>query len=167
MTRSQSFSAFLKYFSKEKLPVTLSEENVTYFSNRNPPIPQELIRRFIAQSTTEEDDEYTECTHGNPGSFPRGVDKRENLFNDVGHGGRLHDEVQEYARYPRCSATVGGRMDSYTGCRWPTTEGVDYGTQTRKDVSPTKGSGLHPSKVYRRCAKQPNYALPHGEQKGC
>ncbi len=59
MTRSQSFSAFLEYFSEEKLPITLTEENVTYFSNRNPPIPQELIRRFIAQNTTE-DDEYTE-----------------------------------------------------------------------------------------------------------
>ncbi len=60
MTRSQSFSSFLKYFSKEKLPVTLSEENVTYFSSRNPPIPEELIRRFIGQNNTEEDDEYTE-----------------------------------------------------------------------------------------------------------
>ena len=60
MTRRQSFSSFLKYFSKESLPVTLSEENVTYFSSTNPPLPPELIRRFIAQNVAEEDDEYTE-----------------------------------------------------------------------------------------------------------
>ena len=60
MTRSQSFSSFLKHFSKEKLPVTLSEENTTYFSSANPPLSQDLIRRFIAQSNVEEDDEYTE-----------------------------------------------------------------------------------------------------------
>ena len=60
MTRRQSFSSFLSYFSKEALPVTLSEENVTYFSSTNPPLPQDLIRRFIAQNTPYEDDEYTE-----------------------------------------------------------------------------------------------------------
>ncbi len=59
MTRSKSFSSFLKYFSKESLPVTLSEENVTYFSSTNPPLPQDLIRRFIEQNS-EDDDEYTE-----------------------------------------------------------------------------------------------------------
>ena len=60
MTRSQSFSSFLKYFSKESLPVTLSEENVAYFSSSNPPLPQDLIRRFIMQNSEEEDDEFTE-----------------------------------------------------------------------------------------------------------
>ena len=42
------------------MPVTLSDENITYFSSANPPLAQELIRRFIAQDTAEEDDEYTE-----------------------------------------------------------------------------------------------------------
>ena len=38
----------------------MSEENTTYFSSANPPLSQDLIRRFIAQSNVEEDDEYTE-----------------------------------------------------------------------------------------------------------
>ena len=60
MTRGESFSAFLKYFPKEKLPITLSEENIGYFSSNNPPLPQELIRRFLLQNMEIEDDEYTE-----------------------------------------------------------------------------------------------------------
>ncbi len=60
MTRGQSFTTFLKCFSKEALPVTLSEDSILYFSSNNSPLPQELINRFLLQQSKEEDDEYTE-----------------------------------------------------------------------------------------------------------
>ncbi len=59
MTRTQSFKDFVRHFSKEKLPVTLSEENIHYFDSKNPPLSQENIRRFIKPGE-EPDDEYTE-----------------------------------------------------------------------------------------------------------
>lgn len=62
MTRSESFKHFLSCFSKEKFPITFSEENITYFSSKNKPLPAELIRRFIMQGEQEvhDDEDVTE-----------------------------------------------------------------------------------------------------------
>ena len=61
MTRAQSFQAFLKCFSKESFPIALSDDNLPYFSSKNRPLSEELIRRFILQGEkTEEIDEFTE-----------------------------------------------------------------------------------------------------------
>lgn len=57
MTRAQSFKAFLSCFSKENLPLTFSDDLVAHFSQHNIALPPDLIRRFILQKPTEEDDE--------------------------------------------------------------------------------------------------------------
>lgn len=60
MTRKLAFSLFLKHFSKEKLPIVLSDDNVAYFSSKNTPLAAESIRQFIKQGSKDEDDEMTE-----------------------------------------------------------------------------------------------------------
>jgi len=61
MKRSESFNLFLSSFPEEKLPVTFSSENVSYFSENNKPLRLELIQRFILQGTpADQEDEYTE-----------------------------------------------------------------------------------------------------------
>ena len=61
MTRAESFKLFIKHFSKEKLPITLSDENIHYFDSKNRALNQDLIRRFIQQGEkAEEIDELTE-----------------------------------------------------------------------------------------------------------
>ena len=60
MTRAQAFKDFLKHFSKEKLPITLSDENIHYFDNNNRALNQDVIRQFIKQGEKEEDDDLTE-----------------------------------------------------------------------------------------------------------
>ena len=62
MTRAQSFKIFLKYFSKEKLPLVLSDENIGYFDRKNPPLGADVIRQFLLQgeSPDEDDEEMTE-----------------------------------------------------------------------------------------------------------
>jgi len=62
MTRAQSFKIFLKHFSKEKLPITLSDENIGYFDRKNTPFGSDVIRQFLLQGETpnEEDEEFTE-----------------------------------------------------------------------------------------------------------
>ena len=60
MTRSQAFKSFLKYFSKEKLPITLSDESIRYFDKKNEALNQDVIRQFIKQGDAEVDDELTE-----------------------------------------------------------------------------------------------------------
>jgi len=62
MTRAQSFKIFLKYFSKEKLPLVLSDENIGYFDRKNPPLGSDVIRQFLLQGETpnEDDEEMTE-----------------------------------------------------------------------------------------------------------
>ena len=59
MTRAQSFKIFLKHFSKEKLPITFSDENIGYFDRKNTPLGADVIRQFLLQdeSSTEDDDE--------------------------------------------------------------------------------------------------------------
>ncbi len=58
MNRGEAFEAFLSYFSEEPLPVTLSEENLPFFSSKNPVLPQNLIRKFLLFG--DEPDAYTE-----------------------------------------------------------------------------------------------------------
>ncbi len=63
MTRVQSFKLFLKHFSKENLPLTLSDDNVSYFDRKNRPLGSDVIRQFILQkeeATDEYDEEFTE-----------------------------------------------------------------------------------------------------------
>ncbi len=61
MTRAESFRAFLGCFSEESFPITLSDDNIPYFSSKNVALPPDLIRRFILQGEkSEEIDEYTE-----------------------------------------------------------------------------------------------------------
>lgn len=63
MTRAQSFKLFLKHFSKEKLPLTLSDDNISYFDRKNRPLSSDVIRQFILQKAEpmdEEDEEFTE-----------------------------------------------------------------------------------------------------------
>ncbi len=64
MTRAQSFKVFLKHFSKEKLPLTLSDDNISYFDRKNRPLSPDVIRQFILQKVESveenEDEEYTE-----------------------------------------------------------------------------------------------------------
>lgn len=66
MTRAQAFKVFLKHFSKETLPITLSDENISYFDLKNRPLSGDVIRQFILQGqpSPEEDvaeeDEMTE-----------------------------------------------------------------------------------------------------------
>lgn len=62
MTRAQSFKVFLKHFSPEKLPITLSDENISYFDRKNRPLSPDVIRQFILQDqdAEEEDEEMTE-----------------------------------------------------------------------------------------------------------
>lgn len=67
MTRAQSFKIFLNHFSKEKLPLVLSDDNVRYFDRKNPPLGSDVIRQFLLQGEVaeEEDEEMTEyiaCT---------------------------------------------------------------------------------------------------------
>lgn len=50
MKRVISFDLFLKYFPKESLPITLSPDNVHYFSEKNKVLPPQLIRRFLGQN---------------------------------------------------------------------------------------------------------------------
>jgi len=57
MTRAQSFKIFLKYFSKEKLPLVLSDENIGYFDRKNPPLGSDVIRQFLLQGETPNEDE--------------------------------------------------------------------------------------------------------------
>lgn len=58
MTRAQSFKIFLKHFSKEDLPITLSDDNVGYFDRKNQPLGSDVIRQFLLQGEKiEEDDE--------------------------------------------------------------------------------------------------------------
>ena len=63
MTRAQAFKSFLKHFSKEKLPITLSDETVSYFDRKNTPFNQSVIRQFIKQGESEDDEltEYVPC----------------------------------------------------------------------------------------------------------
>ncbi|MEL6388886.1 MAG: hypothetical protein AAFQ02_01885 [Bacteroidota bacterium] len=60
MTRAKAFSLFLKHFTTEKLPLVLSDENVTYFSTNNTPLAAASIRQFIPPEKDAEDDEFTE-----------------------------------------------------------------------------------------------------------
>ena len=61
MKRSESFKLFLSCFPQEKLPITLSSENASYFSEKNKALPIELIQRFILQGLpTDHEDEFTE-----------------------------------------------------------------------------------------------------------
>jgi len=61
MTRAQSFEVFLQHFSQEKLPLTLSDENVSYFDRKNRPLSNDVIRQFIKQGdSTEDDEDHTE-----------------------------------------------------------------------------------------------------------
>lgn len=60
MTRAQAFEYFLAHFSKEALPVVLSDDNVAYFSNQNRPLSPQSIQQFIKQKDVSEDDELTE-----------------------------------------------------------------------------------------------------------
>ena len=66
MKRAETFSRFLEHFSEEKLPVTLSDDNVIYFSSQNKPLPQGLIKKFILQGENESEEgdltEYIPCT---------------------------------------------------------------------------------------------------------
>lgn len=57
MTRAQSFKVFLNHFSKETLPLTLSDENIGYFDRKNRPLSGDVIRQFIMQGSAEEDEE--------------------------------------------------------------------------------------------------------------
>ena len=59
MTRAESFKHFLHHFSEEALPIILSDELIRHFSEHNPPIDGDSIRRFI-DSNPEEDDDMTE-----------------------------------------------------------------------------------------------------------
>lgn len=63
MTRAQAFKLFLKYFSEETLPITLSEEAIRHFSQLNPPLDGDSIRRFINASANDNDQmtEYIAC----------------------------------------------------------------------------------------------------------
>jgi len=60
MTRAQAFKLFLKHFSKEILPVTLSDETIHYFDSKNRALNDDLIRQFICQREPGERDDYTE-----------------------------------------------------------------------------------------------------------
>ncbi|MFT4565976.1 MAG: hypothetical protein ACI9FN_000929 [Saprospiraceae bacterium] len=60
MTRAESFKVFLKHFSEEPLPVTLSDEIVRHFSESNPPLDADSIRRYIDPNPIEEDEDITE-----------------------------------------------------------------------------------------------------------
>lgn len=61
MKRSESFKLFLSCFPEEKLPVTFSADNASYFSENNKALPQELIQRFILQGLpSDHEEEYTE-----------------------------------------------------------------------------------------------------------
>ena len=60
MTRSQSFKEFLDCVSSEKLPITFSDEDIIYFSSHNKTLKEESIRRFLKQTESIDDDEYTE-----------------------------------------------------------------------------------------------------------
>ena len=60
MTRAESFRFFIKHFSKEKLPITLSDENIHYFDSKNRALGQDVIRRFILQGEPNDDEELTE-----------------------------------------------------------------------------------------------------------
>ena len=63
MTRNQAFKNFLKHFSKEKLPITLSDSHISYFDRNNPPLHEDAIRQFIKQGENEDDEltEYIAC----------------------------------------------------------------------------------------------------------
>ena len=63
MTRAQAFKDYLKHFSKEKLPLTFSDEHIGYFDRKNPPLSPNAIRQFIKQGEGEDDDltEYVAC----------------------------------------------------------------------------------------------------------
>ena len=60
MTRSESFKVFLKHFSEESLPITLSDEIVRHFSESNPPLDADSIRRYIDPNSSGEEDDMTE-----------------------------------------------------------------------------------------------------------
>lgn len=60
MTRTEAFNFFLKHFSNEKLPVTLSDETIHYFDSKNRVLNDDVIRQFIQQGESEEKDDYTE-----------------------------------------------------------------------------------------------------------
>lgn len=55
-----SFKHFLKKFPKIDLPITLTEDIVHEFSRANDPLPTLMIDQFIAQSESQEIDEFTE-----------------------------------------------------------------------------------------------------------
>lgn len=57
MTRAESFKIFLKHFSNEKLPVTLSDENVSYFDRKNKPLGPDMVRQFLLQGEKVDEDE--------------------------------------------------------------------------------------------------------------
>ncbi len=59
MTRSESFEFFLRHFSKEELPIALTDEVLRYFSENNKALDPDSIRRFIT-SHVDVDDEMTE-----------------------------------------------------------------------------------------------------------
>ncbi len=63
MTRTQAFKNFLNCFSKEKLPITLSDDNIGYFDRKNPPLNVDVIRQFIKPGEGQDDDltEYVAC----------------------------------------------------------------------------------------------------------
>ena len=60
MTRAESFLIYLKHFSEEGLPIILSDEIIRHFSENNPPLDADSIRRYIDSNPVEEDDDMTE-----------------------------------------------------------------------------------------------------------
>jgi len=54
------FSHFLQKFPEIPLPITLGEEAHHAFSQRNEPLPQPMIERFIEPLEEKERDEFTE-----------------------------------------------------------------------------------------------------------
>lgn len=58
-----SFREFLKAFSVQELPVTLTEESISDFERLNDPLPIELIHQFIEPEPNEPDGftEYVAC----------------------------------------------------------------------------------------------------------
>ena len=62
MNRSQAFDSFLGHFSDAQLPVVFTEESVSYYSRKNPPLPEGLIRKFLLFGEERNDlTEYVPC----------------------------------------------------------------------------------------------------------
>ena len=63
MTRAQTFKNFLEHFANEQFPITLSDENISYFDRKNPPLSADVIRQFIKPGEDEDDEltEYVAC----------------------------------------------------------------------------------------------------------